>query len=74
MIAIRGGGEIRNTETEVKIGGGNAAKVIPGRFSTLSDVNTIITPMKRELSTSELWVCGSSLPYFSLMLQCLDII
>jgi hypothetical protein len=32
----------------VKIGGGNAARVTPGRFSTLSDVNTIITAMKRE--------------------------
>jgi hypothetical protein len=31
-----------------KIGGGNAAGVAPGRFSTLSDVNTIITAMKRE--------------------------
>jgi hypothetical protein len=50
-IAIRGGGETRNTETEVipvKIRGGNAARVAPGRFSTLSDVNTIITTMKRE--------------------------
>jgi hypothetical protein len=48
---IRGGGETRNTEIEAvsaKIGGGNAAGVIPGRFSTLSDVNTIITAMKRE--------------------------
>jgi hypothetical protein len=51
MITIRGGGETRNIETEVvptKIGGGNAAGVTPGRFSTLSDVNTIITAMKRE--------------------------
>jgi hypothetical protein len=32
----------------VKIGGGNAAGVAPGRFSTLSDVNTIITAKKRE--------------------------
>jgi hypothetical protein len=50
-IAIRGGGETRNTETEaipVKIRGGNAARVAPGRFPTLSDVNTIITAMKRE--------------------------
>jgi hypothetical protein len=31
-----------------KIGGANAAGVTPGRFSTLSDVNTIITAMKRE--------------------------
>jgi hypothetical protein len=46
-----GGGETRNTETEAvpaKIGGENAAGVTPGRFSTLSDVNTIITTMKRE--------------------------
>jgi hypothetical protein len=38
-------------ETEVdpaKIGGGNAAEVAPGRFSTFSDINTIITTMKRE--------------------------
>jgi hypothetical protein len=51
MIAKRGGGETQNIETEVvpaKIGGGSAAKVAPGRFSTLSDVNTIITTMKRE--------------------------
>jgi hypothetical protein len=32
----------------VNIGGGNAAGVAPERFSTLSDVNTIITAMKRE--------------------------
>jgi hypothetical protein len=31
----------------VKIGG-NATGVAPGHFSTLSDVNTIITTMKRE--------------------------
>jgi hypothetical protein len=31
----------------VKIGGGNDARVTPGRFSTLSDINTIITTMKR---------------------------
>jgi hypothetical protein len=51
MIAKRGGGETRNIETEavpIKIGGGNTAGVAPGRFSTLSDVNTIITAMKRE--------------------------
>jgi hypothetical protein len=77
MIAKRGGGETRNTETQVvpvKIGGGNTARVSPGRFSTLPNVNTIITAMKMEYSTSGLWVCGSSLFYFSLMLQCLDII
>jgi hypothetical protein len=49
---VKGGdGETRNIETEVvpvKIGGGNTARVAPGRFSTLSDVNTIITAMKRE--------------------------
>jgi hypothetical protein len=32
----------------MKTGGGNAAEVAPGCFSTLSDVNTIITAMKRE--------------------------
>jgi hypothetical protein len=32
----------------VKIGGGNAAGVALRRFSTLSDVNAIITAMKRE--------------------------
>jgi hypothetical protein len=51
MIAKRGGRETRKTETEavlVKIGGGNAARVALGRFSTLSDINTIITTMKRE--------------------------
>jgi hypothetical protein len=51
MIARRGGGETQNTETEIvpaKIGGGNAAGVAPGCFSTLSHVNTIITVMKRE--------------------------
>jgi hypothetical protein len=50
-IAIRGGGEILNAETEAvpaKIGGGNIAGVAPKRFSTLSDVNTTITAMKRE--------------------------
>jgi hypothetical protein len=51
MIAIRGGKKTQNTETEavpVKIGGGNTVGVTPGRFSTLSNVNTIITAMKRE--------------------------
>jgi hypothetical protein len=46
-----GGRETRNTETEVvptKIGGGNAAGVSPRRFSTLSDINTIITARKRD--------------------------
>jgi hypothetical protein len=72
-----GGGETRNPETEAvpaKIGGGNAAGVTLGRFSTLSDINTIITTIKREYSTSGLWVCGCSLFYLSLMLQCLDAI
>jgi hypothetical protein len=32
----------------VKIGGGNAAGVTPRHFFTLSNVNTIITAMKRE--------------------------
>jgi hypothetical protein len=31
-----------------KIGGANTAGVAPGCFSTLSNVNTIITAMKRE--------------------------
>jgi hypothetical protein len=46
-----GGGETWNIEIEaipVKIGGGNDVGVAPGRFSTLSDINTIITTMKRE--------------------------
>jgi hypothetical protein len=65
---MRGGGETRNIEIEavpVNIGGGNAARVSPGRFSALSDVNTIITAMKRESSTSGLWVCDSSLSFLS---------
>jgi hypothetical protein len=48
---IRGGGETRNIETEAvpaKIGGGNTTGVAPGCFSTLSNINTIITVMKRE--------------------------
>jgi hypothetical protein len=47
----QGGGEKQNTKIEVvpvKIKGGNAIRVAPGLFSTLSDVNTIITAMKRE--------------------------
>jgi hypothetical protein len=32
----------------VKIGEGNAARVAPGRFSIVSNVNTIIIVMKRE--------------------------
>jgi hypothetical protein len=32
----------------MKIGGGNIAGFAPGRFSTLSDINTIITAMKME--------------------------
>jgi hypothetical protein len=38
----------------VKIGRGNAAGVALGHFSTLSDVNTIITAMKIGQSTSGL--------------------
>jgi hypothetical protein len=48
---IRSGGETQNIETEVvpaKIGGGNVARVAPVRFSTLCDINTIITAMKRD--------------------------
>jgi hypothetical protein len=46
-----GGGETRNTKTEVvpkKIGGGNADRVALGRFSNLFDITTINTTMKRE--------------------------
>jgi hypothetical protein len=46
-----GGGDTQNREIEAipaQIGGGNDVGVAPGRFSTLSDVNTIITAMKRE--------------------------
>jgi hypothetical protein len=32
----------------VKIGVGNDVIVAPGHFSTLSDINTIITTMERE--------------------------
>jgi hypothetical protein len=40
-----------NTEIEAvpaKIGGGNIVRVTPRRFSTLSNINTIITAMKKE--------------------------
>jgi hypothetical protein len=50
-LGCHSGGETRNTKIEdvpVKIGEGNAAGVAPRRFSTLSDINTIITAMKRE--------------------------
>jgi hypothetical protein len=50
MFQRRLEGETRNTEIEdvpAKIGGRNAVRVAPGRFSTLSDINTI-TAMKRE--------------------------
>jgi hypothetical protein len=46
-----GSGKTRNIETEVvpaNIGRRNAAGVALERFSTLSDINTIITAMKRE--------------------------
>jgi hypothetical protein len=32
----------------MKIGGGNIARVTPGRFSNLSDITTIDTATKRE--------------------------
>jgi hypothetical protein len=52
LAFLRGvGGETQNTEIEAvpaKIEGGNAARVSLGRFSTLSDINTIITAMKRD--------------------------
>jgi hypothetical protein len=51
VIAIRGGEKTQNTKTEVvpaKIGGGNAAGDAPECFSTLSNINTIITAMMRE--------------------------
>jgi hypothetical protein len=38
----------RNIGCSNKVWRGNAAGVAPGRFSTLSDVNAIITAMKRE--------------------------
>jgi hypothetical protein len=50
-LTVTIGGETRNTETEAvpaKIGWGNAAGVAPRRFSTLFDINAIITAMKRE--------------------------
>jgi hypothetical protein len=50
-IVIRSGRETRNIKTEAvpaKIGGGNTTGVTPGCFSILSNVNTIITVMKRE--------------------------
>jgi hypothetical protein len=50
-ILRRDSGETRNRETEAvlaKIGERNAARVTLGCFSTLFDVNTIITAMKRE--------------------------
>jgi hypothetical protein len=67
-ITMRGGGETRNIEIEAipaNIGGGNTAGVAPGCFSALSDVNTIITAMKRESYTSRLSVCGSILSFLS---------
>jgi hypothetical protein len=51
MIPRGVGGEAQNIEIETvpaKIGGGNAAGVTTRRFSTLFNVNTIITTMKRE--------------------------
>jgi hypothetical protein len=51
MIAIRRrrrNMKHRNRDCSSKDWRGNAAGVTPGRFSTLSDVNTIITAMKRE--------------------------
>jgi hypothetical protein len=45
-----------------KIGGENAAGVALGRFSTLLNINTIITAMKREYSTSGLWICAVACP------------
>jgi hypothetical protein len=69
-----GGGGIGRHKIEalpVNIGGGNAARVALGCFSNLSDITNTATMMKREYSTSELWVCGSSLFNFSLMLWCL---
>jgi hypothetical protein len=47
-ITIGGGGKTQNTYVPAKIGGGNDAGVAPGCFSTLFDVNIIITAMKRE--------------------------
>jgi hypothetical protein len=38
----------RNRGCSSKDWRGNAAGVTPGRFSTLSDINTIIAAMKRE--------------------------
>jgi hypothetical protein len=51
MIAIGGGRETRNTKTKAvpaEIGGGNAIGVSPGRFSTLFNINTIISALQRE--------------------------
>jgi hypothetical protein len=71
-VFSRGGGrETQNHEKEaepVKIGEENTAGVAPDRFSSLSNITVTTTMMKREYSTSELWFCGSSLFYFSLVL------
>jgi hypothetical protein len=52
----------------MKIGGGNAAGVAPGRFSTLPNINTIITAMKRSSPPLDYGfvavACPISLMYF----------
>jgi hypothetical protein len=71
MFSREGGGETRkpqNRGCSSEDWRGNAAKVTPGRFSNLSDITNTATMLKREQSTSGLWVCGSILFYFSLML------
>ena len=42
-----------------------------GEISYPSKIKIIITMMRREQSTSGLWVCGSSLMYLSLDLHCI---
>jgi hypothetical protein len=54
--------ENQKTEAEpVKIEGENAAETVPGRICTHSNITNTATMMKREYSTSGLWVCGISL-------------
>jgi hypothetical protein len=52
----------------MKIRGGNATGAITGRFSNLSNITNTTTMIKREYSTSGIWVCGNSLIYLSLVL------
>jgi hypothetical protein len=60
-----------NIEGPRKIGRGSAAGAPRARIINLYNNISFVSMMKREQSTSELWICGIILLFLSLMLSML---